>query len=75
MVETALNFVNEILSEIDRLKRQEPFPINLLEEVHLHDDGEDEYASNVKENAHSRILRSLLSFLPHNCGFRDHLRL
>lgn len=62
MVETALNFVNEILSEIDRLKRQEPFPINLLEEVHLHDDGEDEYASNVKENAHSRILRSLLSF-------------
>lgn len=62
MVETALNFVNEILSEIDRLKRQEPFPINLLEEVHLHDDGEDEYASNMKENSHSRILRSLLSF-------------
>lgn len=62
MVEKALNFVNEILSEIDRLKRQEPFPINLLEEVHLHDDGEDEYASNMKENSHSRILRSLLSF-------------
>lgn len=62
MVERALNFVNEILSEIDMLKRQGPFPINLLEEVHLHDDGEDEYASNVKENAHSRILRSLLSF-------------
>lgn len=55
------SFVCSIISQIEQANLKEPYHINLLEEVHLHDSN-DEIVSRVKENAHSRILRALLSY-------------
>jgi len=53
--------VYSISSQIEQIKQKEPYQVNLLEEVHLHDSNE-EIVSRVKENAHSRIIRALLSY-------------
>ena len=61
-MEKAFTFVNEVISELEEQMRQEPYQINLLEEVHLHDDGEKGAKKKVGENAHTRILRKILMF-------------
>ena len=62
LIEESLSFIEDVISDLEEKLKDEPYQVNLLEEVHLHDEGEEEVSSNVKENAHSRILRSLLSF-------------
>lgn len=62
-MEKTITFVNEVISELEEKMRQEPYQINLLEEVHLHDDEEKGRGKkNVGENAHTRILRKILMF-------------
>lgn len=57
------DFVNNVITELEEKMRQEPYQINLLEEVHLHDDEEKGRGKkNVGENAHTRILRKILMF-------------
>lgn len=55
----ALEFVDGIISSINDKLLEEPYQINLLEEVHLHDKDDD---NNVKENAHSRIISKILQY-------------
>ncbi len=55
-------FIEEVESELSDKMRDEPYPINLLEEVHLHDDDEKRSGKRVSENAHTRILRKMLAF-------------
>lgn len=62
LIEESLSFIEDVISDLEEKLKDEPYQVNLLEEVHLHDEREEEVSSNVKENAHSRILRSLLSF-------------
>lgn len=62
-MEKTFTFVNEVISDLEEKMRQEPYQINLLEEVHLHDDEEKGRGKkNVGENAHTRILRKILMF-------------
>ena len=65
------NFIKEILFEYEREARERlPYRINLLEEVHMHDDGQREELSGIKkkvcENAHTRILARILKFKNNN---------
>lgn len=61
-MEDTLRFINDVIAEYNERMKSQPYQINLLEEVHMHDvDGSDEQL-RMKENTHSRILRSILAF-------------
>ena len=64
--DNASTFVDEVLKQLEKRLQQEPYQINLLEEVHMHDYGEKKELSGIKrkvcENAHTRILKRLLAF-------------
>lgn len=61
-MEDTLKFIDDVIAEYNERMKSQPYQINLLEEVHMHEkDGSDEQL-RMKENAHSRILRSILAF-------------
>jgi|GEM_PF-6333625 len=61
-MEDTLKFIDDVIDEYNERMKSQPYQINLLEEVHMHEeDGSDEQL-RMKENAHSRILRCILAF-------------
>jgi hypothetical protein len=61
-MEDTLKFINDVIAEYNERMKSQPYQINLLEEVHMHEeDGSDEQL-RMMENAHSRILRSIFAF-------------
>lgn len=65
-MEDTLKFINDVIAEYNERMKSQPYQINLLEEVHMHDDGQRKDLSGAKkkicENAHTRILEKLLRF-------------
>lgn len=60
--ENVLAFVHDVYNEIESKRESSSYPINLLEEIHLHDSDEKNSKKRVGENAHSRILCRILRF-------------
>ncbi len=60
------DFIRKVSEALDEQMKTKPYPINLLEEVHMHDNDEREELSGAKrkvcENAHTRILGKILAF-------------
>ena len=52
--ETTFTFVDEVISELEEKMRQMPYQINLLEEVHLHDDEKRVEEKRTLEKMHIR---------------------
>ena len=65
-MEDTLKFINDVIAEYNERMKSHPYQINLLEEVHMHDDGQRKDLSGAKkivcENAHTRILEKFLRF-------------
>ena len=61
-MEETIKFINEVIAAYNERMKDQPYQFNLLEEVHMHDDEGDDHLSRMKENAHSRILRSILAY-------------
>ncbi len=65
-MEDTLKFINDVIAEYNERMKSQPYQINLLEEVHMHDDGQRKDLSGAKkkicENAHTRILERILQF-------------
>lgn len=63
-MDNVLSFVREVIAELKEELRHEPYQINLLEEVHLHDEGDSirRTRKQVGENVHTRILKKILMF-------------
>lgn len=62
--EDTAKFVDNVYEKL-RQKINDPYQINLLDEVHIHDDEEGRSRKRISENAHTRILRKILSFRDH----------
>ena len=60
------DFIKNVSRALDEQMKMKPYPINLLEEVHMHDNDERKELSGAKrkvcENAHTRILGKILAF-------------
>lgn len=60
------DFIKKVSEALEEQMKTKPYPINLLEEVHMHDNDEREELSGSKrkvcENAHTRILGKILAF-------------
>ena len=65
-MEDTLKFIDDVIAEYNERMKSQPYQINLLEEVHMHDDGQRKDLSGEKkkicENAHTRILERILQF-------------
>lgn len=65
-MEDTLKFIDDVIAEYNERMKSQPYQINLLEEVHMHDDGQRNDLSREKkkicENAHTRILEKILRF-------------
>ena len=65
-MENTIKFINEVIAAYNERMKNQPYQINLLEEVHMHDDGQRKDLSGAKkkicENAHTRILEKILRF-------------
>lgn len=65
-MEDTLKFIDDVIAEYNERMKSQPYQINLLEEVHMHDDGQRKDLSGAKkkicENAHTRILERILRF-------------
>lgn len=61
-MEDTLKFIDDVIAEYNERMKSQPYQINLLEEVHMHDKDGAEELLQMKENAHSRILQRILSF-------------
>ncbi len=65
-MEETLKIIDDVIAEYNKRMENQPYQINLLEEVHMHDDGQRNDLSGAKkkicENAHTRILEKILRF-------------
>ena len=65
-MEDTLKFIDDVIAEYNERMKSQPYQINLLEEVHMHDNGQRKDLSEAKkkicENAHTRILERILRF-------------
>lgn len=65
-MEDTLKFIDDVIAEYNERMKSQPYQINLLEEVHMHDNGQRKDLSGAKkkicENAHTRILERILRF-------------
>lgn len=61
-MEDTLKFIDDVIAEYNERMKSQPYQINLLKEVHMHEEDGTEEQLQMKENAHSRILQSILAF-------------
>ena len=48
-MEDTLKFINDVIAQYNERMKSQPYQINLLEEVHMHDDGQRKDLSEAKK--------------------------